>query len=210
MAWGDPDERGVSKPVRTLPYQGVHELQQCDGICAGILANGSVLCWGRGLAFDEYSSVRDQLHNVREVQATHSAFAAIRSDGLAVTWGGAYSREVQAQLRNVQHIQSSMEAFAAILADGSVIAWGDPDFGGDCQAVQDQLQDVQHIQASNYSFAALRGDGSVVTWGAPDGGGDSSTEAGLFSIILCYCSGLWAPIIYTIGPKKYFFFLRGH
>ena len=37
------------------------------------------------------SVVRDQLKNVQQIQATHSAFAAIRGDGSVVTWGEAAS-----------------------------------------------------------------------------------------------------------------------
>ena len=123
-------------------------------------------------------AVQDQLRNVQEVQAAHTAFAALTKDGSVVTWGnklaGGDSTAVQDQLRNVQQIQAAMLSFAAILADGSVITWGDKYNGGDSSAVHDQLRNVQQIQAAIYAFAAIRADRSVVTWGSENYGGDSS------------------------------------
>ena len=119
-----------------------------------------------------------ELRNVRQIQATGGAFAAILADGAVVTWGGPrYGGDcsaVQDQLKNVQQLQATYCAFAAILADGSVLAWGSPDHGGDCSAVQDQLRNVQQIQATYGAFAAILADGSVISWGQPHWGGDCS------------------------------------
>eukprot|EP00435_Cladocopium_sp_Y103_P063717 s1970_g25.t1 len=134
-----------------------------------------VVTWGLG---GDSSEVQDQLKAVQQVQATHSAFAAILADGSVVTWGaplcGGDSSEVQDQLKGVQQVQATQEAFAAILADGSVVTWGTPGFGGDSSEVQDRLKGVQQLQATERAFAAILADGSVVTWGRPGFGGDSS------------------------------------
>ncbi|CAE7939958.1 HERC1 [Symbiodinium sp. KB8] len=139
-----------------------------------------VLLWGDAGSGGDSSAVQDQLRDVQQIQASHSAFAAIRSDGSVVSWGdagsGGDSSAVQDQLRDVQQIQASSHAFAAIRGDGSVVTW----FGwvvtwfgvAYSSAVQDQLRDVQQIQASCGAFAAIPGDGSVVTWGDADYGGD--------------------------------------
>ena len=64
---------------------------------------------------------------LRHIQASNAAFAALRGDGTVVTWGddgwGADSRAVSSQLVRVQAIQAAMAAFAAIGEDGSVAPW---------------------------------------------------------------------------------------
>jgi len=83
------------------------------------------------------------------VQATETAFAALRADGSVVTWGcaggGGDSSTVREQLKDVREIQSSEAAFAAILADGSVVTWGAASCGGDSSRVKSQLCNVQEI-----------------------------------------------------------------
>ena len=58
--------------------------------------------------------MRGQLKNVQQIQASHSAFAAILDDGSVVTWGaaghGGDCSAVQSQLNNVQQIQAPMLA----------------------------------------------------------------------------------------------------
>ena len=81
---------------------------------------------------------------MQQIQATGGAFAAIRADGSAISWGdpscGGDSLAVQDQLRNVLHIQATSDgAFAAIKEDGSVVTWGQPYCGGDITGVQDQI-----------------------------------------------------------------------
>ena len=113
----------------------------------------------------ESSAVQHQRKNVRQIQATVMAFAAILGDGSVVTWGdadhGGDSSAVQHQLRNVQQIQATFLAFAAILGDGSVVTWGFAAYGGDSSAVQLHLQNVQQIQAGCEAFA-VGGDSCAV------------------------------------------------
>ena len=86
------------------------------------------MTWGdRGNGGDS-SAVRLQLINVKQIQSTGNAFAAILGDGSVVTWGhpgdGGDSSAVQNQLQTVRQIRGSDSAFAALLADGSVVTWG--------------------------------------------------------------------------------------
>ena len=79
--------------------------------------------------------MQDLLKNVRLIQASSFAFAAILGDGSVVTWGdpakGGDAGMVQEQLQHVQQIQASDCSFAAIHDDGSVVTWGDPATSGD-------------------------------------------------------------------------------
>eukprot|EP00439_Symbiodinium_sp_Y106_P071187 s88_g12.t1 len=119
------------------------------------------------------------LTNVRCVQASHSAFAAILGDGSVKVWGwvsevahgGETQRQLQQvkeQLQNVVQIQANCRAFAAIKSDGSVVTWGE---GG--TQLRHDLAEVSQIQANHTAFAAIKKDGSVVTWGDGENGGDS-------------------------------------
>ena len=134
-----------------------------------------VLTWGDLNYGGRSAAIQHQLRNVKQVQATDTAFAAILANGSVVTWGdpdeGGDSSAVQTQLVNVQQVQGTASAFAAILADGSVITWGPDLNGGNSSRVQDQLKNVQQIEATDYAFAAIRGDGSLLTWGHPLYGG---------------------------------------
>ncbi|OLQ12427.1 hypothetical protein AK812_SmicGene3623 [Symbiodinium microadriaticum] len=141
-----------------------------------MLRDGSVVTWGLAFVGGDCSAVRDQLKNVKQIQATREAFAAILGDGSVVTWGEAHfggdCSDVLDEPLNVQQIQAAVGAFAAILGDGSVVTWGHAFFGGDSSAVRDELQNAQQIQATERSFAAILGNGSVVTWGDAGYGGD--------------------------------------
>lgn len=119
---------------------------------------------------------------VTQVYSTNFGFAALRTDGSVITWGGygGDSSAVATQLGgtiDVVKIFATNSAFAALRADGSVVTWGYANEGGDSSAVAAQLDgtvDVVSIFASGSAFAALRADGSVVTWGSSLSGGNSS------------------------------------
>ena len=81
--------------------------------------HGSIAAWGEPGCGVDCSAVQDQLRNVKQIQATVRAFAAVLADGSVVPWrfpdrGGDCSA-VQHQLKNVVQ-QATEEAFAAILA----------------------------------------------------------------------------------------------
>ena len=67
-------------------------------------ATGSVVTWGSPGFGGDSSGVQDQLRDVRHIQATSAAFAAILGTGAIVTWGnpgsGGDSRGIQDQLRD--------------------------------------------------------------------------------------------------------------
>ena len=73
---------------------------------AARLGGGSVVTWGHVKSGGDSSAVRDQLRDVRQIQATQSAFAAILGDGSVIAWGharcGGDSSAVHDQLRDVQ------------------------------------------------------------------------------------------------------------
>ncbi|PSI00430.1 hypothetical protein [Synechococcus lacustris] len=102
------------------------------------------------------------------IYSTSSAFAALKSDGSVISWGGystgsTYSALTEpAGLSNVNQIFSNRHAFAALKFDGSVISWGDSSRGGRAPA---GLTDVIHIFPTDDAFAALKSDGSLVFWG---------------------------------------------
>ncbi|CAE7730114.1 HERC2, partial [Symbiodinium pilosum] len=66
------------------------------------MSDGSVVTWGLAGSGGDSSAVQSQLHDVRCIQATSAAFAALRADGFVITWGnvefGGDSRAVQEQL----------------------------------------------------------------------------------------------------------------
>ena len=78
------------------------------------------MTWGDRNSGGDSSEVQDQLRNVKQIQATWGAFAAILADGSVVTWGnplyGGDSSAVQDQLRNVQRVHATYLAFAAVLS----------------------------------------------------------------------------------------------
>ena len=84
VTWGRSRSGGDSFAVQDQlrNVQQVHATSW--GAFAAILADGSVVTWGRG---GDSSAVQDQLRNVQQVHATSFAFAAILADGSVVTWG---------------------------------------------------------------------------------------------------------------------------
>ena len=101
------------------------------------------------------SGIQDLL---KQVEATQQAFAAILSDGSAITWGvasyGGDSSQVQHKLRGVKQVRGTDYAFAAILADGFVheaihklvVTALEPNFWP---------RNVQQLQATKGAFAAV-------------------------------------------------------
>lgn len=91
-------------------------------MCKTSFKNKSVECWS---------------FHFSPRQATWYAFAAIRQDGTAVTWGASFSggdsAQVEGQLVDVHEIQATHNAFAAIVGpERRVVSWGAANAGGDC------------------------------------------------------------------------------
>ena len=61
------------------------------------------MTWGNAESGGDSSAVQDRLNNVRQIQASNGAFAAILCDGSVVTWGhskyGGDSSSVQDELK---------------------------------------------------------------------------------------------------------------
>ena len=70
----------------------------------------NVVTWGNPEAGGDSSAVQEQLREVRHIQSTHFAFAALRADGRVITWGsadaGGDSSAVQDELRDVHMYHS--------------------------------------------------------------------------------------------------------
>ncbi|CAE7843542.1 CPK2 [Symbiodinium sp. KB8] len=187
VSWGYPGNGGDCRSA-SAHLRNVQEVQASQFAFAALRGDGSVVTWGNSACggncskvacqLKQVREVQDLLQDVREIQASEAAFAAILANGEVVTWGwagyGGDSQAVHGQLKDVQRIQAAQNAFAAISKDGSVVTWGNPSRGGDSRSVLEQLSRVTQIQASESAFAALREDGSVVTWGHDGYGADSS------------------------------------
>ena len=87
-------------------------------VVTAILADGSVVAWGRDDKGGDCTAVQNQLRSVQQIQATYGAFAAILADGSVVAWGdpihGGDCSTARDQLRDVKQIQATGDAFAAI------------------------------------------------------------------------------------------------
>ena len=161
-------------------------------------ATGSVITWGQsGYGGDSTDVSGNLVSDVVAVYSNQNAFAALKSDGGVITWGGAggNSFDVSGNLTSgVIVVYSTASAFAALKSDGSVITWGGSGSGGDSNDVSGNLTSgVIAIYSTMAAFAALKSDGSVITWGYSGSGGDStlvSTYLGLESgVIAIYSNG---------------------
>ena len=108
------------------------------------LLNGDVLLTGTEAIPDGAKVTVVKLY-LPEIFSTASAFAAVKGDGSAVTWGaedwGGNMGAVREQLAaDVQHINSTDRAFAAVRGDGSVVTWGNASYGGNMDAAREQLK----------------------------------------------------------------------
>jgi hypothetical protein len=123
------------------------------------------------------------LGGVREIFATHGAFAALKADGSVVAWGspelGGDATPVSERLAEVAVLQicaSNGASNAASLQDASIVAWGNADMGGSATGFTPIAANEVHQWCSTYcAFATICGpDRAAVTWGNSNFGGDSS------------------------------------
>lgn len=188
VAWASPgfgDILNAHDVASSLKSGAVKIFSTSTDCYAALKRNGSVVTWSVWPS-DTYNSdhydhmawnsifVQKYLKNVKDIQSTYDAFAALRADGSVITWGNQYcggdSSMVSAMLdSNVKEIFSNRDSFAALKKDGSVVTWGNPAHGGDSSYVASDLKTgVKKIVSTTESFAALKSDGSVVTWGSQD------------------------------------------
>ena len=108
------------------------------------------------------------------IQATASAFVAIKCTGELVTWGcpksGGASR---LPLYSVVAVQATKYAFAILHEGGSLHSWGQHFWGGELPAAYEKLSGAREIQSTN-SAAALFEDQTVRAWGNAKAGGDTT------------------------------------
>ena len=137
-------------------------------ICCFLLrlpAGESVLSLGRVGFGGESCLAWEQLTNVRSIQATSDARAALKVLGNG-PWSHGDIRILVAtaeRLRNVQSIHANVSASVAALRSRLVATWGAPELCGDSSMVKAQLSNVQQIQASAFAAAAVLDNGSLVT-----------------------------------------------
>ena len=90
-----------------VELKDVQQIKASASACAALLADGSVVTWGRV----DSSQVQEQLRHVQRIFATRLAFAALLADGSVVCWGdrfhGGDCSAVQEQLKDVQ--QTSLD-----------------------------------------------------------------------------------------------------
>ncbi|WFO49867.1 Ig-like domain-containing protein [Aeromonas veronii] len=144
----------------------------------GLKHDGSWFGWGNYSDGADASRPTILVGNqLRKLAASYDAYSAIKNDGTVVTWGAAYSGEVEHLLVGVEAIYTTKFAFAALKDDGTVVTWergsNNNSNGGDSSGVSHLLTNVQTISSNEAAFAALKNDGTVVTWGKAWYGGDS-------------------------------------
>eukprot|EP00808_Paulinella_micropora_P019601 g4671.t1 len=220
VTWGDITFGGkITFDMFKQLHTGVDTICSTGGAFAARKIDGTVVTWGHSYWGGNSSSVADQLSSVDALYSTKSdqmsmyadpnnsggAFAARKTDGSVVTWGGSpqdflhgggNSSSVADQLRDVETIYSNSYAFAAKKTDGTVVTWGHHDWGGDSSSVVSQLVNVDTIYSTKYAFAAKRTDGTVVTWGDVFFQGGNSVASQLTDVVTIYTTH------YAFAAKK--------
>ena len=204
VAWGGSDSGGTAPSSVTAANSGVIAVYSTEGAFAALKNTGRVITWGRGTYLDgmgdmgvdggDSSEVASDLSsNVVAVYSTTYAFAALKSDGSIVAWGGSTyggtaPSTVTAANSGVVSVYSTDYSFAALKSDGSIITWGDSNAGGDSSSVASDLSNnVVAVYSSQLSMAALKSDGGIVTWGNSDSGG---TNPGItYGAVAIYSTG---------------------
>lgn len=139
---------------------------------AAVLANGSLVAWGRAEEGGALPAARPGAP-AGWLVASGGAFLSIASDGSAFAWGnpdkgGVIPETIRAEIVGVVAAQASEAAFTCVLASGEVLTWGGEWVNGmRVSAARGALQ----LAASNHAFAAIAAQGYIVTWGAEDEGG---------------------------------------
>ena len=145
-----------------------------------------MITWSNNEYGGNSSSVANSINSgVIEIFSTQRAFAALKSDGSVITWGGLNGQVFGNNSSSVANsinsgvidISSNQRAFAALKSDGSVITWGDSFYGGNSSSVASSINSgvIKIFPGARGAFAALKSNGSLVTWGNSDYGGDSSS-----------------------------------
>ena len=93
------------------------------------MKGGVLHSWGEEFYGGKLPASCERLTGAKEVQATHSAFAALFEDQTVCAWGnargGGDATKVQQELWGILWIQSNSVSFFALRTDLTVIAWGE-------------------------------------------------------------------------------------
>jgi alpha-tubulin suppressor-like RCC1 family protein len=150
-------------------------------------ATGSVQAWGvitYSSSGTTPSSVTATDSGVVSIYSTSNGFAALKTDGSVVQWGGGgitAPSSVTAANSGVISIYSTDMAFAALKNNGSVVAWEEARYGGTApSSVTAANSNVVAVYSTSSAFAALKTDGSVVAWGEASYGGTIFYPQGSF------------------------------
>lgn len=152
---------------------------------AAITKTGRVVTFGRNIQGGDSSSVASYLTSgVTKVVATAMAFAALRSDGIVVSWGQVLDNNgipanitsttdanitppSAVSLTNCKDIAASLHTFAALKNDGTVVQWGScKKWASPASALVGVTKIKETYGYPSYSYIALRNDGHAVMWGA--------------------------------------------
>ncbi len=156
-------------------------------VWGALSAGGDISCTGADPSICHPVSQAALSSGVRTVASTVGSFAATKTDGSVVTWGGLESggdstctpsetctpAPAGSLSSGVAQVHANAESFAALKRDGTVAAWGNPLLGGDASApVGGALAGVTAVVPNGAAFAAIKEGGAVATWGFPITGGD--------------------------------------
>ncbi len=208
VVWGGRLSGIEAPPLNTL---GAYEAAVSDNVGAVLIADGSVVTWGKG-ALPSPSSLNSPI----AITAGSGSTIALNSDGRPIGWGlnlvgntvapgaavgmkavaagGTFSVGLKSDgtllawgilpapaLTNVKAVAAGSSHGLALLADGTVAAWGSNSRGQ--TSVPAGLNNVIAIAAGYEHSLALKADGTVVTWGGGLVGGYLSVPAGLGNVV---------------------------
>ena len=109
------------------------------------------------------------------IQATASAFVAIKCTGEIVTWGcPASGGAIRLPLYSVVAVQATKYAFTSLHEGGSLHSWGQHFWGGKLPTTYERLSGAKEVQSTHSAFAALFEDQTVRAWGSAKAGGDAT------------------------------------
>jgi len=174
VCWGSCEHGGACE----LQLTSVEEIYSSYKAFSARCANGQVWWWGGQLSQSPLPGPRLEGHLAfRRVVGSNGAFAAVLSDGRAISWGVKEERqgfeEVQDELYDLQDLRATCGAFCALRHDGHVVCWGSPSVGG-ARAMGSAPIVGRSLVSTLGAFGVLRVDGGVTFWGHPLAGGSAT------------------------------------
>lgn len=151
------------------------------GVTFAITSNGDLYAWGRNNVYQlqndsvAYETVpKVIMHDISHVSASlmpSKYFAAIRSNGDLLVWGG-NSVSPQTISQNVVDVSVGKDYIEYIKSDGTLCAYGANNYGqlgdgtsNDTMSPVKILNGVKKVNSSKETTFALMNNGSVYSWG---------------------------------------------